>query len=110
MISFPELLGFMLLCLLGWFWLDGVKTREIGVQAARAACRREGVQFLDESVSSRSFRLVRDEAGRLCPQRVYDFEYSVSGNDRVQGSVVVRGKQVVMLEIGPPGAPTFTLH
>ncbi|NMG42761.1 DUF3301 domain-containing protein [Aromatoleum toluvorans] len=108
--SFAELLALMLLCLCGWFWLDGVRTREIGVQAARAACRREGVQFLDETVSSRSFRLVRDEDGRLCPQRVYEFEYSVSGNDRVRGSVMLRGKEVVMIEVGQPPAPVFTLH
>lgn len=108
--TFPELIALMLLCLLGWFWLDGVRTREIGMHAARAACRREGVQFLDETVSGRSLRLVRDDDGRLCAQRVYDFEYSVSGNDRLRGSVMLRGKEVVMLEIGPPGVPTFTLH
>lgn len=108
--TFAELLALMLLCLCGWFWLDSARTREIGVQAAKAACRREGVQFLDETVSSRSLRFVRDDDGRLCPQRVYEFEYSVSGNDRVHGSVTLRGKDVVMLEIGPRGAPTFTLH
>ena len=108
--SFPELIALMILCLCAWFWLDSARTREIGVQAARAACRREGVQFLDETVSSRSFRLVRDEDGRLCPQRVYDFEYSRSGNDRVHGSVMLRGKEVVMLEIAAAGAPVFTLH
>jgi hypothetical protein len=109
--TFPELLALIVLCLGGWLWLDGIRTREIGVQAARAACAREGVQFLDDTVSLRSLRLARNDEGRMCPQRVYEFEYSVSGNDRMRGSVMVRGKEVVMLEIAPRGAPTtFTLH
>jgi len=105
-----ELFALIGLCLCGWFWLDGVRTREIGVLAARGACRREGVQFLDDTVSLRSLRLARDDNGRMCPQRVYEFEYSASGNDRLRGSVMLRGKEVVMLEIGPPGTPTFTVH
>ena len=40
----------MLLCVLigaVWFWLDSMKAREIGIQAARNACAEEGLQFLD---------------------------------------------------------------
>jgi len=108
--SFLELVALMVLCLTGWLWLDSVKAREVGVQAARGACRREGVQLLDDTVSNRSLRLARDDDGRMCLQRVYDFEYSDSGNDRQRGSVMLRGKEVVMLDVGPRRAPTFMVH
>ena len=107
--SFLELLSLMVLCLIGWLWLDGVKAREIGVQAARAACRREGVQLLDDTVASRSLRLARDDGGRMCLQRVYDFEFSDSGNDRLSGSVMLRGREVVLLDVGTR-RPNLIVH
>jgi hypothetical protein len=72
----------MLLCVLigaVWFWLDSMKAREIGIQAARNACAEEGLQFLDETVAGRSLRLVRDDDGVLRLQRVFAFEYSDTG-------------------------------
>lgn len=99
-----ELFVFLALCLLGWFWLDGVRARELGVAAARASCARAGVQFLDETVAARSLRLARDEDGRMRLRRAYDFEYSASGNDRRRGSVVLLGREVVLLDAPEPSA------
>lgn len=100
----------MALALVGWFWLDSIRIREIGMQAARAACQREGVQLLDDTVATRSLRFARDEHGRLCLQRVYEFEYSRSGNDRVRGSVMLQGREVVLLDVSRSAVPTFTVH
>ncbi|HJV24274.1 MAG TPA: DUF3301 domain-containing protein [Aromatoleum sp.] len=108
--SFWELLSVMALVLVGWYWLDSIRTREIGVQAAKAACQREGVQLLDDTVATRSLRIARDDNGRACLQRVYEFEYSNSGNDRQAGSVMLRGREVVMLDIGPRASNVVSLH
>ncbi|MFN4064615.1 DUF3301 domain-containing protein [Azoarcus communis] len=97
--SFPELLALILLCLGAWFWLDSLKAREAGVAAARAACAREGVQLLDETVVGRGLRLARDDNGRMVVRRAYDFEYSDSGDDRHRGAVVLLGREVVLLEL-----------
>lgn len=110
MISFAELLALMALALVGWFWLDSIRIREIGMQAARAACQREGVQLLDDTVATRSLRFARDDDGRLCLQRAYEFEYSRTGNDRVRGSVMLRGREVVLLDVSGSAAPSFTVH
>ncbi|MDT3671646.1 MAG: DUF3301 domain-containing protein [Aromatoleum sp.] len=111
-VSAIELLGFALLCALGWYWFDSVRARDIAVEAARAACRREDVQLLDETVAGRSVRAARDDDGRLRLRRVYDFEFSSSGNDRRRGSLVLLGGRVVMLDVdlGPTRASTFTLY
>ena len=94
----------MLLCVLigaVWFWLDSMKAREIGIQAARNACAEEGLQFLDETVAGRSLRLVRDDDGVLRLQRVFAFEYSDTGNNRCFGSVTLLGHRVEILYIRP---------
>ncbi|HRD33707.1 MAG TPA: DUF3301 domain-containing protein [Rhodocyclaceae bacterium] len=94
-----ELFVLILLCLLAWFWLDSIKVRELGVKAARESCLREGVQLLDDTVAFRSLRPARDDNGQVLLQRVYDFEYSGSGNDRYRGSVMLLGREVVMLDV-----------
>lgn len=95
-----EILSLLALCLIAWFWLDGVKVREIGIAAARRACERENVQLLDDTVAFRSLRPVRNDSGHVTLRRVYEFEYSGSGDDRQRGSVVMVGRDVVLLDVG----------
>lgn len=93
---------FLLLAGLGvWFWLDSLKAREIGIEAARQACAEEGLQFLDETVVGRSLRLARDDEGRLRWQRIYAFEYSDTGDNRRAGSVTLLGHSVELLHVRP---------
>ncbi|THF66236.1 DUF3301 domain-containing protein [Pseudothauera nasutitermitis] len=94
-----ELSALILLGGLAWFWLASLKAREAAMRGARAACQREGVQLLDETVACRSLRLDRDEQGRATLARVYDFEYSDSGVDRHRGSLMLNGQEVVMLDV-----------
>lgn len=108
--SVAEVVALAVLCLAAWLWLDSIRVREAGVQAARAACRREGVQLLDDTVSIRSVRLGRNDDGRLRLKRIYDFEFSDSGDDRQQGSVMLLGREVVMLDVRPRFAAARTLH
>ncbi|AUN95082.1 DUF3301 domain-containing protein [Pseudazoarcus pumilus] len=96
---FFEIVFFAALCALAWFWFDTVKAREVGRAAAKLACRREGVQLLDDTVAFRSLRPTRDDEGRMALRRVYDFEYSADGNDRYRGSVMLLGREVVMLDV-----------
>ena len=106
--SVAEVFALIVLCLLGWFWLDSIKVREAGVQAARAACLRERVQLLDDTISIRSVRVGRNGEGRVCFRRAYDFEFSGSGDDRRRGTVMLLGTDVVLLDIGIRPVPTFT--
>jgi len=97
--SFVELLAFLTTGAVVWFWFDSLKARETGVDAARRACVREGVQFLDETVVGQGLCLARDDNGRVVLRRGYAFEYSVSGDDRNAGSVVLEGREVVLVDV-----------
>jgi hypothetical protein len=99
--NLSELLFLVLTALGVWFWLDSLKARETGVNAARQACLGDGLQFLDETVVGQSVRFARDDAGRLRLRRVFSFEYSDTGNDRRSGSVTMLGHDVEYLHVRP---------
>ena len=106
-----ELVGLIVLAGGAWLWLDGLKARDGGIAAARAACAAEGLQLLDDTVSLDSLRLARSDEGRVMLRRVYDFEYSDTGDNRRRGSVVLLGHRVVLLNVGLRLVPSErTLH
>lgn len=94
-----EVVALGLLAVGGWFWFDSLKAREAGIAAVRAACAREGVQLLDETVVGQGMCLARDDEGRAVLQRSFAFEYSESGYDRFRGGVTLRGREVVLLDL-----------
>ena len=104
-----ELLGLIVLILLGWLWFDSLKAREAAVRAARNACEAEGLLFLDDTVGIASIKPARDDEGRLKLQRAYDFEYSDTGNNRIQGGVVMLGHRVMLLNVGLRTASNVTI-
>jgi hypothetical protein len=106
-----EIIGLLLLAAAVWLWLDSLKTREIGIRAGRAACAAEDLLFLDDTVAIESIRPVRDEDGRIKLRRVYNFEYSDTGDNRRKGNVMLLGHQVVMFHIETPlPRGDLTLH
>lgn len=106
-----EVFGLLLLVALGWFWLNGIKARDAAMIACRRACSAEGLQFLDDTVSTARVRPERDDDGALRLRRVYSFEYSDSGNNRRPGSIVLLGDRVIMLNVGLRALPDErTLH
>ena len=95
----PEIFLLFAIIAVGWFWFDSLKAREAAVQAARAACEAEGLLLLDWTVAATATRLVRNEHGRIQIQRAYGFEYSDTGNNRLNGSVVLVGRRVVLFNV-----------
>jgi hypothetical protein len=83
------------------FWIDSLRARERALAAGRAACERNGLQLLDETVSGAGLRLARNEDGELRIRRVFVFEFSDNGNNRRRGSIVVLGASVQDLYIEP---------
>jgi len=107
----PEIIGIIIFAGLAWLWFDSLKAREAAVRAARAACAAEGLMLLDDTVAISNLKPARDDDGRLKLQRAYDFEYSDTGDNRLQGSVVLRGHRVIVLNVGSHAAPAVrTLH
>jgi hypothetical protein len=93
----------LILCgaLLALWWHASVEARDRANLAAHEACERAGVQLLDGTVSFKSLRLARDEHGALALRRTYVFDYSEDGASRRHGFVMLRGREVELVGLGP---------
>ncbi|HEV7820415.1 MAG TPA: DUF3301 domain-containing protein [Burkholderiales bacterium] len=106
-----EILSVLALGAAAWLWLDSIKAREIAVNAARSACTDEGLLLLDDTVAITNLKLRRDDDGQVRLQRAYAFEYSDTGNNRLQGSIVLLGHRTILINVGlRPASTVRTLH
>ena len=96
-----DLLFFLFLSVLIWFWFDSLRAIEIARDAGKQACKRAQVQFLDDTVAGIALTLERDERGRMALRRIYRFEFSDTGDNRRKGSVTQVGHEVVGIYILP---------
>jgi hypothetical protein len=83
----------------GWFWTDSMRAREAALDAGRRACAAEGVQLLDWTVMLKQTRLGRDDQGRMRVKRVYEFEFSDTGDNRIKGSITLLGRELLALNL-----------
>ena len=96
-----EVVALLLLVGAGLLWADSLRARERAVRAGRDACARYSLQFLDETVSFARMRLARDGDGRVKIARTYTFEFSDTGNNRRNGSIVMLGGELQDLRLEP---------
>lgn len=92
--------GFLIilfLAALAWFWLDSSRARELAVAICKEASERYGVQFLDESVELKRIGLRWPSEG-IRIRRVFNFEFSRDGADRVSGNLALVGINLEYLD------------
>jgi hypothetical protein len=99
--DFTSLFYLMVLAALGWFWLSSMRVLEIAREAGRQACARAGVQFLDDTVAGAGMGLARNPSGRRVLRRTFRFEFSATGNNRIEGRVVMLGDAVESVTMDP---------
>ncbi len=95
---------FLLLALLlaaGWFWLDSIAKREVAITLGRELAGRCDLQLLDETVACIKISVGRDSRGHAQLQRLYAFEVSASGAERMQCHLYLLGKQLQSWHIPP---------
>src|SRR3569832_559504 len=92
--------------LLVWFWADSLRAREHALQVCRRACAKIDAQLLDETVALRRLSIARNHHGHTVWWRIYNFEYSLDGAQRLRGSVVLRGRAVETVAIQSPEGGT----
>ena len=91
----------LLLASLGWFWFDSMRALEVARDMGKHACSDANVQFLDDTVASISLALARDKSGRRVLRRTYRFEFSETGNTRLEGQLILLGDQIESVTMDP---------
>ena len=90
-----------LLALFGWFWFDSLRALEIARKAGKRVCDNANVQFLDDTVAGVGLALARTKAGRRALRRTYRFEFSETGNTRLEGQLILLGDKVESITMEP---------
>ena len=96
-----SLLLLLLLSALGWFWFNSLRALEIARDTGKRVCSNANVQFLDDTVANIGLALVRDKSGRRVLRRTYRFEFSETGNTRLEGHLVLLGDKVESVTMEP---------
>lgn len=96
-----DLLLLFFLAASGWFWLNSLRALEAARNAGRQVCSNNGLQFLDDTVAGTSLRLARSESGRRVFRRTYRFEFSETGNSRLEGQLTLLGLKVESVTMEP---------
>jgi len=91
----------LLLAAVAWYWYDSLRALEVARNMGKKACSNANVQFLDDTVENIKVALARDESGRRRLRRSYRFEFSESGNTRLEGQLVLLGSKVESVTMEP---------
>ena len=89
------------LCLAYVYWLNAQKAKEIAFGAARSHCLDMEVQMLDGYVALNAIWLKRDKSGKIQLRRSFLFEFSSTGNERNNGTVLMLGRRVESVYMEP---------
>lgn len=96
----------ILMFLLALLWLDGARARELAIGISKAACKRQGLQLLDDTVFLQRIGL-RWTTGGLRFRRMFRFEFSSEGTMRQHGYILLIGAELELIhlqnESGDPG-------
>ena len=84
-----------------WYWIDGMKAKELARQVGRDACKQANVIFLDDTVVVTKVRPRRNSMGQMSLYREYQFEFTSDGEYRRNGQINILGKRVLKVEMDP---------
>ncbi len=96
-----ELFLIVLVVLIGLYWSNAMKAREIALNAVKRHCQKMDVQLLDEYVALNGLWPKRTERGTLMAWRSYQFEFTSTGDERYNGKVVMLGMKILSIQLDP---------
>ncbi|WPC07217.1 DUF3301 domain-containing protein [Pseudomonas benzenivorans] len=101
MLTLGNIFVLMLLATAGaWLWhAHGLRERALAL--VKQHCAKADVELLDGNVALRKITLLADARGRKRLARVYGFEFTVTGEQRHAGSIVMFGQQLGRIELAP---------
>ncbi|MDD0975965.1 DUF3301 domain-containing protein [Pseudomonas fontis] len=101
MLTLENILVLMLLATAGaWLWHNH-GLREKALERVKQHCAKLDLELLDGNVALKRIGFVRDANGRKRLARVYNFEFTVTGEQRHPGTVTQFGPHTMQIELAP---------
>ncbi len=101
MISLSFLFWFTVAIALISFWWQSDKSKSLALAIASKHCKLHDLQLLDQSVVIRGLWPIRDTDHVLRLRRLYQFEFTSTGEQRYKGELVLWGRKLQGLELEP---------
>jgi len=83
-----------------WLWHNH-GLREKALERVKQHCAKLDLELLDGNVALKRIGFVRDAQGRKRLARVYNFEFTVTGEQRHPGTVTQFGAHSLQIELAP---------
>ena len=96
-----SLLILILFVAFAWYWLDSMSALESARKIGGKVCSDLDLQFLDDAVFRTKLALVRDKYGNRVIRRTYHFEFTETGNSRLEGELILLGHTLESVTMEP---------
>lgn len=83
-----------------WLW-HSHGLRERALARVKQHCAKLDVELLDGNVALRRLTFARDANGKKRLARVYNFEFTVTGEQRHPGTITMFGAHTAQIELAP---------
>jgi hypothetical protein len=105
MLTLGNIFVLMLLATAGaWLWHNH-GLRERALERVKQHCSNVGVELLDGNVALKKIGFMKDAGGRRRLARVYNFEFTVTGETRHNGTITQFGAHSAQIELAPYPMP-----
>jgi hypothetical protein len=105
MLTLGNIFVLMLLATGGaWLWHNH-GLRERALERVKQHCGKLGIELLDGNVALKKIAFIKDASGRRRLARVYNFEFTVTGETRHNGTITQFGAHSAQIELAPYPMP-----
>lgn len=87
------------------YWSSAQRIKSIALKATRQHCLDMDVQMLDDYIALNDLKLRRDKTGKMHLCRLFQFEFSSTGNERYNGQIVMLGYRIESIQMEPYRLP-----
>ena len=105
MLTLGNIFVLMLLATAGaWLWHNH-GLRERALERVMQHCANLKIELLDGNVALKRMGFVKDASGRRRLARIYNFEFTVTGESRHSGTITQFGAHSALIELAPYPMP-----
>lgn len=86
---------------LATFWWMSFRANEMILKKVKQHCHSLELQLLDQTVSLHKIKLKKLSSGLFALQRIYHFEFTITGDERYQAKAILTGRRMIQYELPP---------